>query len=177
MVQSFEDKIPIIGPNSFVHENASIIGDVTLGDHTSVWPSAVLRGDISPIVIGTLSNVQDNVCIHTDADKPCIVGERVTIGHGAILHGCKVGNCALIGMGAIVLDGAVIGEGAVIAAGAVVSPGTQVPAHAMFMGIPARFAREVKAEEAENNVRAPERYWDLARRFMLASTLVQEQTG
>ena len=169
MVQSFEDKTPTISSDSFVHENANIIGDVTLCDYTSVWPCAVLRGDIAPIVIGAHSNVQDNVCIHTNVDLPCIVGERVTVGHGAILHGCTVENGALIGMGSVVLDGAVIGENAIVAAGAVVSPGTHVPANEVYMGVPARFARKVRPEEAENNAHAPERYWDLACRFMVDS--------
>ncbi|RKZ31484.1 gamma carbonic anhydrase family protein [bacterium] len=138
MIRAYDGKNPDIHPDAFIAETAVLIGDVKIGADSSVWYGAVIRGDINKIHIGKCSNVQDNTVIHVDTDKPVIMGDNVTVGHNAILHGCKVGDCVLIGMGATVLDGAEIGEAAIIGAGAVVLEGEKVPAYTLMAGVPAK---------------------------------------
>ena len=139
--------VPSISPTSWVAESAQVIGDVMLGDDVSVWPCAVIRGDLAQIRIARGSNVQDNCTLHTEKDAPLTIGERVTIGHNAVLHSCTIGNGALIGMGAIILNRADIGENAVIGAGAVVTEGKSIPAGALAVGTPARVVRMLSPEE------------------------------
>ena len=126
---------------------AVVIGDVTLGDHSSVWYNAVLRGDINRIEVGHHTNIQDNAVLHLADDYPCVVGNYVTIGHSAIVHACTVGNEVLIGMGAMILDGAVIGDQCLIGAGALVTMGTEIPPGSMVMGSPAKVIRALEPEE------------------------------
>lgn len=128
---------------------AHLIGHVVVGERSSIWPACVLRGDNEPITIGEDTNVQDGTIIHTDPGFPTTLGNRVTIGHGCILHGCTIEDDALIGIGAIVLNGARIGRGAVVAAGALVTEGTLVEAHTLVMGAPAKPRRAVSEEEKE----------------------------
>jgi len=123
MVIEHHGKKPKIHPDAFVAETAVVIGDVTIGKDSSIWYGAVLRGDINSITIGERTSIQDNCVVHVDEDKPVVVGDDVTVGHGVILHGCKIGNKVLVGMGAVILDGAEIGDGAIVAAGAVVKEG------------------------------------------------------
>lgn len=137
---------PEIHPTAFVAASADVVGDVTLGPEASVWYGCVLRGDIAPIRIGAGSNVQDLTVVHVDVDRPAVVGERVGIGHRAIIHGCTIEDGSLVGMGAILLSGAVIGRGSVVAAGAVVTEDTRVPPGSLVVGVPARVAREVDDE-------------------------------
>jgi carbonic anhydrase/acetyltransferase-like protein (isoleucine patch superfamily) len=125
------------------------MGDVTLGQDASVWYHAVVRGDMAPIVIGARSNIQDGSVVHVDEGVPCIVGERVGVGHRVILHGCTVGNDCLIGMGSVLLNGVSIGSGSVVAAGAVIPEGMQIPAGTLVMGVPGRIVRPVDTELAE----------------------------
>ena len=121
MIQRFKDKIPQIHPTAWVHPMATVIGDVVLGAHVSVWPGAVLRGDCGPIRIGAFTNIQDGTVVHTTQDlSETHVGERVTVGHNAILHGCRIGDDCLVGMHATVLDNAVISHQTIIGAGSVV---------------------------------------------------------
>ena len=129
---------PQVSESAYVAETAVVAGDVRLGDRVSVWFGSVLRSEVESITIGAESNVQDLSVIHTDPGSPVVLGERVTVGHRVVLHGCTVEDDALIGMGAVVLNGAVIGRGAVIAAGAVVTAGTHVPEMALFAGVPAK---------------------------------------
>ena len=124
-----------------------MIGAVTLGPKASVWPGAVLRGDIDRIEIGEGSNIQDGAVVHLADDKPCLVGSYTTVGHLAMLHACRVGDECLIGMHATILDGAVIGDRSLVAAGALVTPGTVVPPGSMVMGSPAKVVRALTAEE------------------------------
>ncbi|MCF0254354.1 MAG: gamma carbonic anhydrase family protein [Duodenibacillus sp.] len=138
---------PNIAPTAWVHETAVVAGDVTLGDGASVWPGAVLRGDIAPIRVGAGSNIQDNAVVHVLEGAPCTVAEDVSVGHGAVLHGCTVKAGALIGMGAVVLNGAVIEEGALVGAGALVAEGRTVPAGKLAVGSPARVVRSLSGEE------------------------------
>lgn len=132
------DHTPAIDETAFVAETAVLAGDVRLGPRASVWFGSVLRSELESITIGADSNVQDLSVIHTDPGSPVVLGERVTVGHRVVLHGCTVEDDVLIGMGAVVLNGAVIGRGAVVAAGAVVTAGTHVPEMALVAGVPAK---------------------------------------
>ncbi|MEZ5400823.1 MAG: gamma carbonic anhydrase family protein [Bryobacteraceae bacterium] len=150
MIRAFRGKVPQIAPSAYVDPSAQVIGDVVLGERASVWPNVSIRGDVHSIRIGDESNIQDNSVLHADfPDFPLNIGNRVTVGHSVVLHGCTIGDGALIGIGAIVLNGANIGEGSVIAAGAVVAEGAQIPAYSMVMGVPGKIRREVTPEERE----------------------------
>jgi carbonic anhydrase/acetyltransferase-like protein (isoleucine patch superfamily) len=138
-----------IHPTVFIAPTASVMGDVTLGEEASVWYGAVLRGDMAPIVIGAQSNIQDGTIVHVDDGVPCVVGQRVGVGHRVILHGCTVGDDCLIAMGSVLLNGVTIGSGSVVAAGAVVPEGMQVPPRSLVMGLPGRIVRQVDSGLAE----------------------------
>ncbi|HTK48258.1 MAG TPA: gamma carbonic anhydrase family protein [Gemmatimonadaceae bacterium] len=138
---------PTIHPDAFVHSAAHVIGDVTLAARTSVWPTAVLRGDSDTIRIGEDSNVQDGTVVHVDPGVPCTIGARVGIGHRAIVHGATVGDDCLIGMGAILLNGVVVGSGSIVGAGAVCREGMQIPPNSLVVGVPARVIRETTDAE------------------------------
>ncbi len=142
MIIEHHGKKPKIAESAFVAENATLIGEVEVGGDSSIWFGAVLRGDINKITVGKCTSIQDNCVVHVDSDKPAVVGDYVTVGHGAILHGCKVGNYVLIGMNATVLDGAEVGDGAVVAAGAVVLEGQKVPPKTLVAGVPAKVVKE-----------------------------------
>lgn len=129
---------PQVDPSAFLAEGVFLAGDVHLGARSSVWFGCVLRSEVERITIGEETNVQDLTVVHTDPGSPVVIGDRVTVGHRAVLHGCTVEDDALIGMGAVVLNGAVIGRGAVVAAGAVVPQGMQVPEMSLVVGIPAK---------------------------------------
>ncbi len=148
IVRPYRGKQPRIGARAFVAENASLIGDVELGEDSSIWFGAVLRGDIHYIRIGARSNVQDNSVLHVEhGTGPAIVGDEVTIGHMAVVHGCTIERGALIGIGAKVLSHAVIGEQALVGAGAVVQEGTHVPPRTLVVGVPARVKRDLTKDE------------------------------
>jgi gamma-carbonic anhydrase len=149
MLRSFRGVWPRVAPSAYVDPDAAVIGDVVIGARSSVWPSASLRGDIAPIQIGDETSIQDGTVVHTDARFPAIIGNRVTVGHMAMLHGCVVEDEVLIGIGAIVLNGAKVGKGAVIAAGALVPEGVEIPAGMLAMGVPAKPKRPVTEEEQE----------------------------
>lgn len=145
MIQRYKDKIPQIHPTAWVHPMATVIGDVVLGPHVSIWPGTVLRGDCGAIRIGALSNIQDGAVVHTTQGlSETHIGERVTVGHNAILHGCTVADDCLIGMHATVLDNAVIATQTIVAAGAVVTMGKEFPPRVMIMGSPARVTRQLE---------------------------------
>lgn len=148
LVSALEAHDPAIAGSAFVAAGAVVIGRVTLGAESSVWYGAVLRGDEEEIVVGARSNIQDGAILHTTLGQgPTVVGDDVTIGHRAVLHGCRIGDGAMIGIGAIVLDSAVVEPGAVVGAGAVVSPGKTVTQGTLWTGCPARFARPLKPGE------------------------------
>ena len=134
---------PRIHPSAFIAPTAAVMGDVTLGEDSSVWYGAVLRGDMAPIVLGAQSNLQDGTIVHVDEGFPCVIGARVGVGHRVILHGCTVADECLIGMGSVLLNGVQIGRGSVIAAGAVVPEGMNVPPGSLVMGVPGRIVRPV----------------------------------
>ncbi|MDD1654755.1 MAG: gamma carbonic anhydrase family protein [Methanomicrobiales archaeon] len=149
----------------FVAGNATVIGDVTLSDGVSVWFGAVIRGDKDRISIGRSSNIQDNAVVHTSHGFPVTIGAQVSVGHGAILHGCTIGDRVLVGMGAIVMNGAEVGAGSLIAAGAVVTEGTRIPPGSIVMGVPGKVVRPVSPEQAAHIVRNAESYAELARSY------------
>lgn len=144
--------------NVFLAEGSQVIGDVTVRKNCSVWYNAVIRGDSDHIEIGEGSNVQDNCVVHVDAGYPVQIGKGVTIGHGAILHGCTIGDNSLIGMGAIVLNGAVIGKNCLIGAGALVTQNTKIPDGSLAFGSPAKVVRPTKPEEIASNRDSAIRY-------------------
>ncbi len=147
MIIEYEGITPNIHSSVFVAPGAMIIGDVKIGEESTVWFNCVLRGDLEPIHIGCRTNIQDGSVIHMDKEIPCLIGDDVTVGHGAILHSCAIGNEALIGMGAILLTGCKIGERAIVAAGTLVREGQEIPPGTIAMGVPAQVRRE--ATEAE----------------------------
>ena len=145
---SFNGKTPKIHPTVLLAAGSRVIGDVELAENVSIWFNTVIRGDVERIRIGQNSNIQDNATIHvTNFSNPTWVGENVTVGHGAVLHGCTVKDGVLIGMNAVVLDRAVIGESALVAAGAVVRPGMIVPPRTLVAGIPAKVIKELSEDE------------------------------
>src|SRR5215475_10560347 len=143
----FLGKSPKLGKGVYIAKTAAVIGDVTLGAHSSVWYGAVLRGDINRIVVGHHTNIQDNAVLHLADDYQCILGNWVTVGHGAIVHACKVGDEVLVGMGAVILDGAVIGKQSLIGAKALVTQGMKIPPGSLVLGAPARVVRKLTKEE------------------------------
>lgn len=138
---------PRLGQGVYVARGATVIGDVTLGDHSSVWCNAVLRGDINRIVVGHHSNVQDNAVLHLADDYGCVLGNFVTVGHNAIVHACTVEDEVLVGMGSVILDGAVVGAQSIIGARALVPQGAQIPPGSMVLGVPGKVVRALTAEE------------------------------
>ena len=151
----YADQEPRVDPGAWIAPGATLIGDVVVGPDSSVWYGCVLRGDLHHIRVGARTNLQDLTVVHVTRDRsPAQIGDEVTVGHRAVVHGCRVGDGALIGIGAIVLDGAEIGEEALVAAGAVVTPGTRIPPRALALGTPARVVRELDAaERAEQRAR------------------------
>lgn len=147
-------------------EGAVIIGDVTLGDGVSIWPNAVLRGDQNSITVGDKTNIQDNCTLHEGLDYPLTIGEGVTIGHNAIVHGCTIGDYTLIGMGSIIMNGAKIGKNCLIGAGALVTQNTVIPDGSLAFGNPAKVIRPLKQEELEENKASAERYLKFAKEVL-----------
>lgn len=150
IIQSVRGFTPVIGKDCFLAANAVVVGDVVIGDECSIWFSAVLRGDVNSIKLGNRVNVQDGSVLHTLYQKSTIeIGDDVSIGHNVVIHGGKIKDYALIGMGAIVMDDAVVGEGAIVAAGSVVLSKTQIGAHELWAGCPAKFVKMVEPEKAK----------------------------
>jgi gamma-carbonic anhydrase len=151
MIRPYRGVMPRIADSAYIDPSAQVIGDVVVGERSSVWPNVTVRGDVNIIRIGNETSIQDNTVLHVDhRTYPCIIGDRVTVGHSAVLHGCEVGARSLIGIGAIVLNGAKIGPDAIVAAGALVPEGMEVPPGVVVMGTPAKIRREVTGEEREH---------------------------
>ncbi|MCS7338067.1 MAG: gamma carbonic anhydrase family protein, partial [Verrucomicrobiae bacterium] len=146
LLESHLGKTPKLGRDVFIAPGAVVVGDVVLGDYSSVWYGAVLRGDINSIVIGHHTNIQDNAVFHVAGELPCNVGDYVTVGHAAVVHACSVGNEVLIGMGAVVLDGAVIGEQSLVGAKALVPQGAHIPPGSLVLGVPGKVVRQLTAD-------------------------------
>jgi carbonic anhydrase/acetyltransferase-like protein (isoleucine patch superfamily) len=148
-LDQFLGQQPKLGKDVYIAKTAVVVGDVTLGDGSSIWYNAVLRGDINRIVVGHHSNIQDNSVLHLADDYPCLVGNYVTIGHSAIVHACTIGDECLIGMGAVILDGAVLGEQCLVGAKALVTQHCKIPAGSMVLGAPAKVVRALTPKERE----------------------------
>ncbi len=160
MMYAYNGVSPSIAEGCYIAPSADVIGKVTLGEGVSVWFHATLRADVNTIHIGGQSNLQDNVVAHVDKDSPLKVGERCTVGHGAIIHACTIGNDCLIGMGAIVLNGAVIGEESIVAAGALVSQNKVYPPRSLLVGTPAKLIRTLSDEEFLKVRENTQEYWE-----------------
>ena len=145
-ILTINEHTPAIDDDAWIAPDATVAGNVTLGAGTSVWFGCVVRSELEEVRIGTDTNVQDLTVVHADPGFPCAIGERVTVGHRAVLHGCTIGDDVLVGMGAVVLNGAVVGEGAVIGAGAVVTEGSRIPPRTVAVGIPAK-SRDLQIPE------------------------------
>ena len=160
MIQSLQGKTPQIGKGTFVAPTAAVIGDVVIGEGSSVWYSAVVRGDVNKIRIGNRVSIQDGCCLHTSGGDAYVeIGNNVTVGHNATLHGCKIGNDVLIGMGSTLLDNCVVESGSAVAAGALVLSRTHIPSGELWGGVPAKFIKKVTPAVAERLLsRGPQNY-------------------
>jgi len=172
-VWSIDGVTPVVEPGTYVHPTAVLIGDVTVGPGCYIGPGASLRGDMGPIRVGAGCNIQDNCVLHGFPGGFCVVEDRGHIGHGAVVHGCRIGHNALIGMNAVVMDDAVIGSGAFVGAMAFVKAGFEVPARMLATGVPARIVRTLSDEELAWKTRGTEEYQQLARRSL--ATMVQTE--
>jgi len=169
VIRSFNGKTPLLGEGVFAAETAAIIGDVVIGDRSSVWYGAVLRGDVFHIRVGAETSIQDNTVIHvTSGQHATIVGDKVTVGHSVTLHGCTVGDRCIVGMGATVLDEADIGERCIVGAGALVTPRTRIPPGHLVVGSPARVKRPLTDSELAAFDESARHYVELARAYLAA---------
>jgi carbonic anhydrase/acetyltransferase-like protein (isoleucine patch superfamily) len=165
MLEQTNDRRALIDPTAFIADNATVLGDVMIGAESSVWYGAVIRGDVDAIRIGCQTNIQDLCMLHADEGLPCMLGDRVTVGHSAIVHGAEVANDVLIGMRAVVMNGSKIGEESIVAVGAVVVEGTQVPPRSVVMGMPAKVVRAAGERDLEQIRRAAAHYVEAAKRY------------
>lgn len=161
MIASIDGHTPALAEGAFVHPDSTVLGQVRLDPRASVWPRAVVRGDVESIVVGEASNIQDGAVLHADPGFPCVLGRRVTVGHLACVHGCRLDDDVTVGIGAVVLNGATVGAGAIVGAGAVVTEGQDVPAGSMALGVPARTERAAPHDAAERAARRAARYVSL----------------
>lgn len=164
-LNNFLGRRPTIGKDVYIAPGAVVLGDVRLGDYSSVWYNAVLRGDINHIEVGHHSNIQDNCVLHLADEYPCVVGHYVTVGHGAIVHACTVADEVLVGMGAIIMDGAFIGKQSIIGAGALVTQGEEIPPGSMVLGSPAAVVRALTVEERGRIKGFADKYVELASHY------------
>jgi carbonic anhydrase/acetyltransferase-like protein (isoleucine patch superfamily) len=162
----FKTDSPQVTPTAFVAPDAWVIGRVTVGEYSSIFFNAVIRGDIQPISIGAYTNVQEHALLHTSYGmSPVVIGDYVTVGHRAIIHGCSVGNCSLIGMGATILDDAVIGEQSIVGAHALITKGTIIPPRSLVMGTPGKVVRPLTDAEVAELRRSAEGYVELGKQY------------
>ncbi len=167
MIATYKGKVPEIPASVYIAQNAVVLGDVVIGPASSVWFNAVVRGDENYIRIGARTNVQDNCVLHvTHKTHPLFVGDDVTIGHGAIVHGCRIKNACLIGIGAIVLDGSVVGEESIVAAGSVVKEGMIVPPRTLVAGVPAVIKRQLTQEDIDYIMGLTRNYIEMTRSYL-----------
>ncbi len=167
VVRTFAGKQPQLGQGVFLAETCAVIGDVVIGDQSSIWYGTTVRGDVMPIRVGARTSIQDNAVIHvTSGYSGTVIGDDCTIGHSAIIHACTVEDLCLIGMGSIILDGARIGRGSLVGAGALVTPGTVIPPDSLVIGSPARVKRPVNDKEREQILYGAKHYVELARAYL-----------
>ena len=163
MIKTFRGKSPLIPNSCYISESVDLIGDVILGENVSIWFGTVVRGDMNFITIGNQSNIQDNSVIHVTTDvSPTHIGDEVTVGHHAIIHGATIEDRCLIGMGAIIMDDVVIGEGSIVGAGAVVPPNIIIPPRSLVVGLPAKIIRQTTDEELEMIINRAQHYIDFS---------------
>lgn len=167
MLLPYGQHLPKIHPSVYVAEGVKIVGDVQIGQQSSVWFNAVLRGDMAPIVIGDRCNFQDGAVGHVNTDEPLILEDDVSVGHAAIVHGCTIGKGTLIGMGAIVLNGAEIGEYALIGAGSIVTENKKIPPYTLSLGSPARVVRELTEDDLRRMYRTTQNYVDKGKEYRM----------
>jgi len=166
VVLDYNGQSPRIGKNVFIAPTATVIGAVDIGDNASIWYGAVLRGDMDRISVGAGTNIQDNCTVHTDAGYPAVIGDRVTIGHNAVVHGCTLGDGCLVGMGAVIQNGAVIGAQSVIAVGSVVRVNQEVPPEHLAVGIPAVVKKRLPPDALATFQEAADHYLEIAPRHI-----------
>lgn len=164
MKERIDELVPKTSPSTYIHPTAVLAGSVELGENVSVWPCAVLRGDIAEIKIGDNTNIQDNACVHVNYNCPAIIGRGVTVGHGAVVHGSKIGDNCLVGMNAVVLESE-IGPNCLIGAGAVVTAGKNIPAGSLVMGVPAKVIRELTEDEINSMLQNAREYVKLGQLY------------
>ncbi|HKL13775.1 MAG TPA: gamma carbonic anhydrase family protein [Halanaerobiales bacterium] len=162
MIYKFKNSKPKVNETAFIAPGARVIGNVKLKENTSIWYNAVLRSDLNQMILGKGTNIQENSALHVDTDKPLNVGDYVTVGHNATVHGCTVKNNCLIGMGAVILNGAVINENSIVAAGSLVTENKEFPPGSLIMGSPAKVVRELSKEEIASIQESAEHYMELA---------------
>lgn len=155
---SYDGAAPSVDQSAFIAPNATVVGRVSIGAESSIWFQCVLRGDINSIAIGSQTNIQDACLLHVTHRHPLVVKDRVTVGHGAILHGCEIKSDCLIAMGAIILDGAVVGEGCLIGAGSLIPPGMQIPTGSLVMGVPGKIIRQLSSEDKKQMIHGWQNY-------------------
>lgn len=165
-IQEYKGKKPEIDPTAFIDETAKIVGNVAIGAGSSIWPNVVLRGDSGLIRIGKNVSLQDNVTIHSKASGKVVVGDNVSVGHGAILHGCEISSNVIVGMGAIVMDGAKIGEWVIIGAGAVITENKVIPTNSLVLGVPGKVVDQLDDEKLQYIKENAEEYVELAKQYL-----------
>ncbi|MGI5901782.1 MAG: gamma carbonic anhydrase family protein [Desulfitobacteriia bacterium] len=166
MITQYKGIRPRIGKRVYIAPGAYVIGNVEIGDEASIWFNCVVRGDFDSITIGRRSNIQDLSVLHPDIGHPVIIGEDVTVGHSCVLHGCKIGNASLIGMGAVILNDAVIGENSLVGAGSLVPERKVFPPNSLILGTPAKVVRELTPEEISSILNSAQEYWKIAQEYL-----------
>jgi len=174
MIWQLPGQRPVLGPGAFVAPGATVVGDVVLGAEASVWFGAVLRGDVEQLTVGARSNIQDNAVLHADPGAPLRLGDDVTVGHMVMLHGCQVGNCSLIGIGAVVMNHARIGANCIVGAKSLVTEGKTYPDGVLIIGAPARVIRELSAAEIAGLKESAARYVQRAALYRTSLTPVPD---
>ena len=165
MVMEFEGVTPKIDENTYISESVDIIGKVEILENANIWFGTRLRGDMNNIVIGRNTNIQENSVVHVDSKSPCIIGNNVTIGHGAIIHGCNIADNVLVGMGSIILNNAKIGNNTIIGAGSLITQGKEFPEGVLILGNPAKVIRELTKVEIESIKKSADNYVSLSKKY------------
>lgn len=165
MIMDFEGINPKINKNTYISESVDIIGNVEIDENANIWFGTRLRGDMNKIVIGANTNIQENSVVHVDVNSPCIIGKDVTIGHGAIIHGCTISDNVLVGMGSIILNNAKIGKNTIIGAGSLVTQGKIFPGGVLILGNPAKVVRELTDDEIKSIKSSADNYVNLSKRY------------
>ena len=167
MIRTFQGITPRVAATAYVDETAQLIGDVHIGEHSSIWMNAVLRGDVHSIRIGNYTNIQDNTVVHVEEGRySTVLGDRITVGHSVLLHGCRIGDDCLIAMGSIVLNDAEIGAGSIVAAGAVVPEHAMIPPGSLVMGVPGKVRRQLTEDEHKRAAHGWDAYFRLKEKYL-----------